>query len=88
MSGAKKPSARDSIAMREPSRQITAMLIAGGLAPAAIGAGEVGDDQAFGAVGDAGERQRPAGRQPLRRRCRQPSAENLCAVTGVASAWL
>ena len=36
MSGAKKPSARDSIAMRGPSRQITAALMAGGDAPAAM----------------------------------------------------
>ena len=71
MSGAKKPSARDSIAMRAPSRQTTAMLIAGGLAPAAIGAGEIGDDQAFGAVGNAGERQRPARLEPFGGRLRQ-----------------
>ena len=32
------------------------------------GAGQVGDDQAFGAVGNAGERQRPAGFEPCRRR--------------------
>ena len=36
MSGAKKPSARDSIAMRGPSRQITAVLMAGGALPAAM----------------------------------------------------
>ena len=36
MSGAKKASARESIAMRAPSRQTTATLIAGGAAPAAI----------------------------------------------------
>ena len=46
-----------------------ARAIAAGNAPPAIsaavicrdGAGQVGDDQAFGAVGNAGERQRPAG---------------------------
>ena len=77
MSGAKKASARDSIAMRGPSRQITAVLIAGGVSPGRDGAGQIGDDQAFGAVGNAGERQRPAG---LSRRAGD-ACNLVCAVT-------
>ncbi len=36
-------------------------------------AGEVGEHQPFGAVGDAGEKERPAGRKPLGRRARRRS---------------
>ena len=37
------------------------------------GTGEVGNDEAFGSIGNAAERQRPAGLQPRRRRFRQQS---------------
>ena len=67
MSGAKKPSARDSVAMRGPSRQMTTRLIAGAVGAGRNGAREVGQHQPFGAVGDAGEKERPAGTKPLRR---------------------
>ncbi len=63
MSGAKKASARDSVAMRGPSRQTTARLIAGGVRAGRDRAGEVGEHQAFGAVGDAGQ-EAAAGRAP------------------------
>ena len=73
MSGAKKASARASVAMRGPSRQITARLIAGAAGAGGDGAREVGEHQPFGAVGDAGKKQRPAGRETLRRRPRRRS---------------
>ena len=38
--------------------------------PGRNGAGEIGEHQPLGAVGDAGEKQRPARRKPLRRRPR------------------
>ena len=63
MSGAKNASARASAAMRGPSRQITSALVAGAFGARRNRAGEIGDDQPFGAVGDARQRQRPAGRQ-------------------------
>ena len=37
-------------------------------------AGEIGDDQAFGAVGDARQRERPIGGQEIGRRCRHAGA--------------
>ena len=63
MSGPKNDSARDSAAMRWPSRQITASEIAGASAPRGDGAREIGEHQAFGAVGDLRQRQRRAGRK-------------------------
>ena len=56
--------------MREPSRQTTATLIAGGDWAGSDGARQVGDHQTFGAVGDAGKRERPARR--LSRRAGAP----------------
>ncbi len=53
-----------------------ARLVAGASRPRRDRAREIGDDQAFGAVGDAGERERPAGRQQ-RRRGSAPSAPPL-----------
>ena len=57
-SGAKNASARASAAMRWPSRQTTTRLVAGAFGARRDRAREIGDDQALGAVGDAGERQR------------------------------
>ena len=68
-SGAKKPSARASAAMRGPSRQTTTRLVAGASARGRDGAGEIGDHKPFGAVGDAGERERAAGGQEFGREC-------------------
>ena len=54
--------------MRGPSRQTTARLTAGALRLRRHGAREIGDDKAFGALGDIGEGQRAAGRQQIGRR--------------------
>ena len=68
MSGAKNDSARASAAMRGPSRQITSALVAGAIRARRDRAGQIGDDQPLGAVGDVGKRQRPVGRKQLGRR--------------------
>ena len=51
--------------MRGPSRQITSRLVAGAIGARRDRARQIGDDQAFGAVGDAGERQRAARREQV-----------------------
>ena len=58
ISGPKNASARDSAAMRWPSRQITASEIAGASRPRRNGAREIGQHQTFGAVGDLRQRER------------------------------
>ena len=55
--------------MRGPSRQTTTRLVAGACGARRDRAREIGDDEAFGAVGDAGERQRAAGSEQLGRDC-------------------
>ena len=47
--------------MRLPSRQTTARLTAGAAACAATAPGEIAEDKTFGAVGNAGQKQRAAG---------------------------
>ena len=52
ISGPKNASARDSAAMRWPSRQMTASDMAGASLPRSDRAREIGEHQAFGAVRD------------------------------------
>ena len=92
MSGAKNRSARASAAMRGPSRQITARLIAGASASRRDRAREIGQHQAFGAVGDLRQRQRPcrlarnsAGEQSLRCLRRALDADGSRAAGGTAA---
>ena len=60
--------------MRGPSRQMTSALVAGAFRPRGDRARKVGDDQALGAVGDIGQRQRLAGREQFGGRLRHRSA--------------
>ncbi len=81
MSGAKKASARASAAMRGPSRQITTSDDRRRIAPRRDRARQIGEHQAFGAVGDAGQRQRLAGRQQFGGRFRHRATRaSRCAM--------